>query len=189
MVVFDNSIFCLVLHPDAKPRQAVHRAKDRIDYLMETLRDDNEQISLPTPAFAEFLVLAGQDAPQYISVIRDNSVFRIDPLDERAAIELADMEIEQRRKGNKRGSATDAEWQKVKFDRQIVAIAKANGARAIYSDDPHIAKHGEDCGIKVIALADLPTPSAVQAELGLVAIEPTKLKETETSQESGPQPK
>ena len=67
--------------------------------------------------------------------------------------------------GSKRRSATDSEWQKVKFDRQIVAIAKAHGATAIYSDDPHIAKHGEDCEVRVISLADLPVPAAVQLAL------------------------
>ena len=132
----------------------------------ERLTDDKEHIILPTPAFAEFLVLAGSDAPQYISAIRDNSIFRIYPFDEIAAIELADMEIESRRKwGSKKGAASDSEWQKVKFDRQIVAIAKAHGATVIYSDDPHIAKHGEDCGVKVISLADLPVPAAVQLPL------------------------
>jgi hypothetical protein len=168
MVVFDNSIFCLVLHPDAKPRSQVGRVKDRIDYLMDTLKEQNERIILPAPAFAEFLVLAGSEAPQYVSVIRDNAIFRIEPCDERAAIELADMEISARSKGNKRGSATDSEWQKVKFDRQIVAIAKTHAATRIYSDDPHIANHGADCDIKVIDLAHLAVPPAVQQELGLV---------------------
>lgn len=167
MVVFDNSIFCLVLHPAAKPRSQVDRVKDRIDYLMDTLKEQNERIILPTPAFAEFLILAGSEAPQYVAVIRDNAIFRIEPFDERAAIELADMEIVQREKGNKRGSAADSEWQKVKFDRQIVAIAKTHGASRIYSDDPHIANHGADCNIDVVDLASLPVPAAVQQDLEL----------------------
>lgn len=165
MVAFDNSIFCLALHPNAKPRNAVHRAKDRVDHLVDTLRDQSEQIILPTPAFAEFLILAGADAPQYVSVIRSNSIFRVEPFDERAAIELADIELLQRAKGNKRGSAINAEWQKVKFDRQIVAIAKACGASCIYSDDPHIANHSADCNLPVISLANLPLPAGVQQGL------------------------
>jgi hypothetical protein len=67
--------------------------------------------------------------------------------------------------GNKRGSATDSEWQKVKFDRQIVAIAKAHEVKTIYSDDPHIKKHGEDCGLEVLQLADLPVRPAAQIDL------------------------
>ncbi len=95
------------------------------------------------------------------------SIFRIEPFDDKAAVELADIELEIRARGEKRGSLPEADWQKVKFDRQIVAIAKSNGARCIYSDDPHIVKHGNDCGMEVIQLSDLPNPPAVQTTLGL----------------------
>jgi hypothetical protein len=165
----DGIRFTVVLHPKAKPRGAVDRAKDRVDFLLETLSQQNERIVIPTPAFAEFLVLAGTDAPNYIRRIRETSIFRLEPFDERAAIELADMEIAARVKGNKRGSALDAEWQKVKFDRQIIAVAKVSGALCIYSDDPHIASHGKDCNIPVLSLNDLPLPAAVQQNLDLVA--------------------
>jgi hypothetical protein len=106
MVAFDNSIFCLALHPDAKPRANVDRARERVEYLLERLTESNERVILPAPAFAEFLVLAGADAPKYLSVIRDNAIFRIEPFDEKASIELADMEMSARSAGNKRGSAT-----------------------------------------------------------------------------------
>jgi len=162
MVVFDNSIFCLTLHPDAKPRSGVDRVRDRIEHLLNTLRDNRETIIIPAPVLSEFLVFAGSDAPAYLLKIRDSSTLRIEPFDERAAIELADREITARSKGNKRGAATASDWQKVKFDRQIVAIALVHGASAIYSDDPDIVAHGKDCGIPVITLADLPLPPSRQ---------------------------
>jgi predicted nucleic acid-binding protein len=174
MVAFDTSIFCLALHPDARPRSSVDRAKERVQYLLQTLMEQDERIVIPTPALAEFLILAASDAPAYISRIRENSVFRIMPFDERAAIELADVELTARAKGNKRGSATGSEWQKVKFDRQIVAVAKANGATRIYSDDSDIASHGSDSGVVVLALKDLPTPPAVQEVLELNDAEETE---------------
>lgn len=62
MVAFDNNIFCLALHPSA--RSDVDRAKDRIEYLLQTLRDQNERVILPTPVLAEFLVFAGNEAPR-----------------------------------------------------------------------------------------------------------------------------
>jgi predicted nucleic acid-binding protein len=162
MVALDNSIFCLMLHPDAKPRTGVDRAKDRVLHLIETLRNNREFAIIPTPVLSEFLVFAGNDAPAYLVKIRENSAQRVEPFDERAAIELADLEITARGRGEKRGSATGAEWQKVKFDRQIVAIARVHGASVIYSDDPHIAAHGKDSGIRVLALADLDLPPAQQ---------------------------
>jgi len=128
MVVFDNSIFCLTLHPNAKPRSTVDRASDRIQHLMEQLRDNKEVIIIPAPVLSEFLVFAGKSAPEYLLKIRETSSLRIEPFDERAAIELADREIAAREKGNKKGSATTSEWQKVKFDRQVVAVALVQGA-------------------------------------------------------------
>src|ERR1700733_11387372 len=145
MVVFDNSIFCLTLHPDALPRSGVTRVRDRVEYLVETLRDQKEVVIIPAPVLSEFLVFAGEAAPEYLLKIRESSMLRVEPFDERAAIEQADMEITARSKGNKRGSATGSEWQKVKFDRQIVAIAKAHGASKVYSDDPDVKAHCRDC--------------------------------------------
>jgi PIN domain len=171
MVVFDNSIFCLTLHPDAKPRSTVDRVEDRIQYLMETLRDNREVAIIPAPVLSEFLVFAGKAAPDYLSKIRESSFLRIEPFDERAAIELADREISARAKGNKRGSAPTSDWQKVKFDRQIVAIALVHKASTIYSDDPDIAAHGKDCGVNVLALADLPLPPSRQMKLEEALIE------------------
>jgi hypothetical protein len=101
----------------------------------------------------------------YVEKIRENAIFRVEPFDEAASIELADIEITARRNGNKRGVAEGSEWQKVKFDRQIVAISKVHGVSTIYSDDPHIKSHGAECNIQVLALADLPLPPAVQTDL------------------------
>jgi predicted nucleic acid-binding protein len=166
MVVFDNSIFCLTLHPDAKPKSGVDRARDRVEYLVETLGAQKETVIIPAPVLSELLVFAGPDAPDYLIKIRESSMLRVEPFDERAAIELADMEITARSKGNKRGSATGSEWQKVKFDRQIVAIAKANGASAVYTDDPDVVAHCKDCGMPVFGSTDLPLPPSKQMTLG-----------------------
>jgi len=120
---------------------------------------------VPAPALAEFLIFAGDDAPLYLEKLRENSVFRVEPFDERAAIELAHVEITARRRGNKRTPADESPWQKVKFDRQIVAIAKVNGATCIYSTDPDVIKHAADFGMDAKTIADLPKPPAVQENL------------------------
>lgn len=165
MVGVDNSIFCLILHPEAKPRQAVSRAKDRIELLMATLKEDNEPMVIPMPALAEFLVLAAEKGPEYLEIIRETSILRPEPFDERAAIELASAELRARNDGGKRGSADGSHWQKVKFDRQIAAIARVNNVRVLYSDDPDLKKLGNDFGIEVQSLEDLPLPPAVQEKL------------------------
>jgi hypothetical protein len=75
----------------------------------------------------------------------------------RAAIELAAMSRAALGRKGKRGGAT-AIWAKVKFDRQIVAIAKVIGATEIYSDDGHVSRLAKQANIKCIGVADLPLP-------------------------------
>jgi hypothetical protein len=55
-------------------------------------------------------------------------------------------------------TGTSAIWAKVKFDRQIVAIAKVIGATEIYSDDGHVSRLAKQANIKCIGVADLPLP-------------------------------
>ena len=52
--------------------------------------------------------------------------------------------------------STNSTWAKVKFDRQIVAIALVEGASAIYSDDRGVKVFGEIAGLRVVRIPDLP---------------------------------
>ena len=70
-------------------------------------------------------------------------------------------------KSKKGGS--DSTWAKIKYDRQIVAIARVNQASAIYSDDRDIRSIAAQADISVIGLADLQLPpEAAQHELPLI---------------------
>jgi hypothetical protein len=60
--------------------------------------------------------------------------------------------------GDKR-EGSQADWTKVKFDRQIVAIAMVANATEIISDDRHVAAIGERWGMPVRSIEDLPIPS------------------------------
>lgn len=55
----------------------------------------------------------------------------------------------------------------MKYDRQIVAIAKVHGATTIYSDDGDISALAKRAKINVISLADLPLPPQ-KAQLDLL---------------------
>jgi hypothetical protein len=59
--------------------------------------------------------------------------------------------------GKKRGDATGL-WAKIKFDRQIVAIAKVARATTIYSDDSDVRVIAAAEGIAVVGLAELELP-------------------------------
>lgn len=56
-------------------------------------------------------------------------------------------------------------WSKVKFDRQIVAIARVEGAERIYSNDDDIKRLGASDGIEVMMLDDLELPPAATPDL------------------------
>jgi hypothetical protein len=57
---------------------------------------------------------------------------------------------------------------KLKFDRQIVAIAKVSNVSIIYSEDKDIKKYGERIGINVVKPDELPLPpEKTQMELSV----------------------
>ena len=81
---------------------------------------------------------------------------RIAPFGERAAIEAAARHREAIRTGDKKEGMES--WPKVKFDRQIVAIAQVEGAERIYSNDEDIYRFGRGEGLQVIRLEELEPP-------------------------------
>ena len=65
-------------------------------------------------------------------------------------------------------AGTDATRAKLKFDRQIIAIALTRGETTIYSDDGDIARLGEALGLEAIRSHALPRPPEdPQLALGL----------------------
>jgi len=175
MVVFDTSIILLSIRPDVNPPinkvtgKPVDYAKERVDGLIEKLDKEKTKIIIPTPALSELLVRAGGDAAAILSDIQKSPIFKIVPFDNRAAIEVSLMTRQAIDKGNKRGAASkDCTWAKVKYDRQIIAIAKVNGATTIYSDDGDILAHANNDHLNVIRLIDIPIPQEDrQAKLDL----------------------
>jgi predicted nucleic acid-binding protein len=119
---------------------------------------------LPTPVLSEFLIFVGKDGPIYLEKISGMKTILIRPFDVVAAVELAAIETEDRIKHGKRGGS-GSPWAKLRFDRQIVAIAKTNGANKIYSDDEDVTKFATRIGIAVISTWELPLPAAKQIDI------------------------
>lgn len=165
MVVFDANMLIAVLEPDKKPPLnsatglSVDNFRERLDYLMSRLTENGMKIIIPAPALSEFLVRADQAAQNYLSKLQSSSVFQIAPFDERCAVEVAAMTREAINSGDKRGGV-EGPYAKIKYDRQIVAVARVAGALEIYSDDKGVAAFGEQAGLSVISMADLPPPPA-----------------------------
>jgi len=156
MVVFDASILLCALQENT--RASVPKAKERVEYLITRLSEAGEKIIIPTPALSECLVHAGLAGPEYLALIGKQSCFRIASFDERAAIEAADRTYQARARGHRKGGVPDQPKTKIKFDRQIVAIAAVEGATAIYSDDTALCGYAREAGMEAFLLAELPLP-------------------------------
>ena len=163
MPVFDATALLHFLEPDARApldpatNRPVIDTKARIDFLIETLETRRETIVVPTPALSEVLVHAGDAGPRYLEILNSTRCFRVEPFDQRAAVELAAMTRDAIAAGDLR-AGTDATRAKLKFDRQIIAIARTQGQTTIYSDDKDIAKLGDPLQLEIIPVHALPRP-------------------------------
>lgn len=158
MVVIDATTLLLFLQPgtpgptDAEGKPLRH-ARERVEYLIDRLdQKPRETIAIPTPVLSEVLMKRDPaDARRIVGRLNRRAVFSIEPFDQRAAIELALMVPKPPREG-------PATWAKLKFDCQIVAIAKARGATTIYSDDRDVYRLGKTAEIPVVRTRDLELP-------------------------------
>jgi hypothetical protein len=90
--------------------------------------------------------------------------------------------------GSKRGES-DQPWSKVKFDRQIVAIARVVQATTIYTDDENLAATAKAVGIQSIGLAELTLPAeTAQGQLPFEAKKPDAIDEVSHQTQSKPEP-
>ncbi len=96
----------------------------------------------------------------YLEVLNGQAAFRIAPFDQKAAIEAALAMSDANRRGGFRVDAAnpDTSRTKIKFDRQIVAIAKAEGAKAVYSDDVDVHSYAKLAGLDAYRTVDLDLP-------------------------------
>lgn len=163
MVLLDATAFSLLVNPHAKVRndpetgQPVTDAGKRFQFLKLQIEKSGNTILIPTPALAEVLVSIGDSAPAVIELLNRSARFRIADFDQRAAVELAAMTREALRVGDKKSGSTEP-WQKVKLDRQIIAIARINQVEKIYSDDDGIKQFAALIGMEVIQTWEMPLP-------------------------------
>lgn len=138
----------------------VPNAQARIDLLVSTLSKDRSKIIIPSPALAEFMLLADDRWPQYLALIRRKAVFEIAGFNDAEAVVLVQACLQE---GKLRARSPSAEtWAKMKYDRQIVAIAKTHRVQSIYSTDADVHRLAKKADIKCFDLIDLPSPGPKQ---------------------------
>jgi len=166
MTALDTTALSALLIPGVRlcragTRVPIRYGKERLEALVERLARERDTILIPTPVLSELLVCISPDRIADLLTQLNASVwFRIEAFDSAAAVELAIRTARAIAAGDKReGSPAGTPWAKVKFDRQIVAIALVNGASEIISDDPDVKAVGERWGVRVTSVEDLPVPS------------------------------
>lgn len=127
MVLFDAGILIKLLDARTPDSQ-----REKLDYLLATLQKARTRILIPTSALAEFYVKAD---PNVVANFKGKSAFNIARFDEKAALECSISVADAIRSRDKKAAQPDAPWQKIKFDHQIVAIARCHRAATIYSED------------------------------------------------------
>jgi len=161
MVLFDTSVLAIAfdekarIPTDPQTNSPVAKCKERIDFLLSELSKKKQRVLIPTPVLAEYLVMGGADKDKRLQEFTNSKVFLVAPFDIRAAVECAEIED-----GSSRDKAlTETETKaKVKFDRQIIAIAKAAGANTIYTGDDGLAKCAKRNNLNVVMTWELPLP-------------------------------
>ncbi len=176
-VVVDTSMLIMLFDDAASPpvdrvtRQPIEHCRDRIQHFINTYgKTKGNRIVVPTPAISEFLVRVRSGLVQeYVGQIQRIRGVVIAPFSLLAAVELAEMQrMTIRRQGRIRAAGADSRA-KVKFDQQIVAIAKVERASLIYSDDKGLAAFAKLFNIDTVGIAGLePSPDTAQGSLHLL---------------------
>lgn len=162
MVLFDTSFLCLSYdnqwNPPLDPGTGLEleKTKERIDYLIALLSKTKQRVLIPTPVLAEYLVRGGEDRSKRLENFTNSKSFQVANFDIRAAVECA--EIEDGDTGSAKLLSDNQTKAKVKFDRQIIAIAKVNRVSALYTGDNSLAAIAKANGLKVVMTWELPLP-------------------------------
>ncbi len=152
--------------PDGKP---ITSPKERVAYLIQMLEESGDRVMIPTPVLSEVLVRAPDGTQsKIVEELARQTVFRIEPFDVRAAIEVAQMSRADLDSGKRSRRGSSETVAKIKYDRQIVAMAKVAQASRIYSDDTGLRATAKRAGIAVVGLGELTLPpESAQHELEL----------------------
>lgn len=154
-------------------------SKDEMDIgKLNALFNKASAVFVPTPALAEFLVGAQGQEYAWLAGMERKSRFKLLPFDRRAAAECAQLERYARAQGIGKQGGSSAPWQKVKVDRQILAIALVNQADLLISMDSDLVAMAAYCELETASVGDLETPEELrQRSLELVMQPEEQMKE------------
>ncbi len=180
IAAFDTSLLIFLFDEKARaptdPETGlpVEDCQPRVKHLIDTIAKAKGSIIIPTPSLGELLVRSTPlAASAIISTLQRLRGVKIAPFSIRAAIEFAVLQRLALSEGKRPKQGELQQRARPKFDHQIVAIARAEGATIIYSDDEGLGRFAKRVGITTIGLRALPLPPVdAQAQLPLMPPEP-----------------
>ena len=162
IAAIDNTFLTLLLNPKATPRpnpatgEPTEHCRLRIEGMVDDLSKNDGTLIVPAPALAEALCMA-EAAEAYMERLQEFAAIEVAPFDMRAAYELGRVVRAAIANGDKRSGET-GDWQHVKMDRAIVAIAAAQSVEVFYSDDDRQTRFAESAGLRVVHTWELSLP-------------------------------
>lgn len=160
LVCFDSN--CLAILFDSAATNPANRYGTPIDHarerLLEFIRLKNPTILVPTVQYFELFMISSIDKNQLDSQLYSNKTYVLQPFDFRAASMMADIEKETRGKRLTR----DDTMAKIKFDRQILSIAKVHGVEVAFSTDNGFFIDAERYNVNAQCPGMLPLPDSIK---------------------------
>lgn len=162
MIAMDASVLVHLFRPDPDDESRL-----KVESLIKSQHVVRSKVIVPAPAFSEILAGAGEIArQQIIDRLARISTIKLGVFGMRAAIECGELLSAKPKSARRNEGAT---WAKAKFDWQICAIALAEGAHSIYSEDGDIHSIAARLKISAFRLADVPLPpEAMQTRFKLL---------------------
>ena len=163
IAAIDNTFLTLILNPGSPPRpnpetgRTATHCQARIEALIDDISRKSGTLLVPAPALAEALC-AAEAAEAYFEELQSFAVIEVAAFDAKAAFELGRIIRTAIAQGDKR-SGESGNWQHVKMDRAIVAIAVAHSATTFYSDDSRQIAFAKLAGLSVKSTWDLGLPA------------------------------
>jgi predicted nucleic acid-binding protein len=154
----------------------------RIDHFMECAEKAKSKIVFPMPAIAEFLVGADLAGVEFLNRLEKKTFLQLADFNRAAAFELAQIDRAALNTGDKKDE-TIAPWQKIKIDRQIVAIGKSLGATLVISGDGSVRNNALRIGMQAMTIQELELPQAAKQQK--LALAPVKKIRTKKSDKAG----
>ena len=140
----------------------------RMDHLVATIDRAKGSVIVPTPALAELLVGAGAQRAAMLRALESGKAMRIEPFGKMVAVHCASLDTQAISDGDKKDGVRSS-WQKVKVDRQIVAIAQIARCERIVTGDPDVEKIAGRAAIETTFVWQLELPPEdTQFDLRLV---------------------